>query len=468
MSQDISTNSSPRAIGASFRDPSGYIFLDDGVVHRYVAASYWPELSRLHDSGLYDSLVTKGWLIKHEFVPHMNSEHGKVLRPEQIPYISYPYEWSHAQLKAAAKLTLDIQHVALKHGMGLKDASAYNIQFIGSRPIFIDTLSFESIDINKPWRAYKQFCEHFLAPLALISNARPILAKLLIGCIDGIPLEDAAKLLPRKTLFQYSLFAHIHAHASSQAKHSDVRASQKVAGAKRFSEAMHSALVESLKSAITKISFPLNRSEWSHYYEDNNYTAIAADHKSKLVRSWIEKSIVPGMIVHDIGANTGQFSRISAEAGAYVVAHDIDYTAVERHYSNLREQEEGRILPLYLDMSNPAPSLGWASAERDSFFKRTQNCVVMALALVHHLAIANNTPLIRIAEVFASLAQRLIIEFVPKEDSQVERMLSSREDIFPNYTQTGFEEAFSSHFELLEKTPIKDSTRILYLFKKMG
>ena len=122
-------------------------------------------------------------------------------------------------------------------------------------------------------------------------------------------------------------------------------------------------------------------------------------------------------------------------------------------------------MPLIQDFSSPSPAIGWGNAERDSFLQRSHCDALLVLALVHHLAISNNVPLSNIAALFASLTRWLVIEFVPKEDSQVIRLLATREDIFPDYTRDGFEAAFFQHFTIEESSPVAESERTLYLMK---
>ena len=454
----------PTAIPASFRDPAGYVFVQGDEVYRHVNAEYLPILDRLHESGLYDALVSDGSLVAHEVTQDVPGQY-RVIRPEQIPYVSYPYEWSHGQLKAAASLTLHVQQLALKHGLSLKDASAYNIQFIGSKARFIDTLSFEPLVAERPWVAYKQFCEHFLAPLALMTYGDLASNKLLLGFLDGIPLELASKLLPARSKLSYSLLVHLHLHAKSQSKHSDAGRDGQLQRTANMSQERHKALIASLSSAVEKLSLQHQQTEWSHYYHDTNYSDQAMSSKASAVKALLEQELEQGDVVLDIGANTGRFSRIAADCGAYVVAQDIDMLAVEKHFQALKSEGSTDILPLHLDLTNPSPGIGWAGQERDSIFTRTGDGVILALALIHHLAISNNTPLQQIADVFARLGRALIIEFVPKGDSQVDRLLSSREDIFPKYTEQGFEQAFAHYFDLVSKQAVDGSKRILYHYR---
>ncbi len=189
-------------VAASFRDPSGFLFSRNGALYRQINRVYADDYDHLISSGLYDQLVKSGLLIPHREVsekPVYPELAVKVIQPELVPFISYPYEWSFSQLKDAALATLAIQKRSIKAGMSLKDASAYNIQFINGKPTLIDTLSFEIYKEGKPWDAYRQFCQHFLAPLALMARVDVRLGQLLRVFIDGIPLDLASRLLPAST-----------------------------------------------------------------------------------------------------------------------------------------------------------------------------------------------------------------------------------------------------------------------------
>jgi ribosomal protein L11 methylase PrmA len=454
---------------ASFRDPSGFIFLKDGQLYRQINNGYKNEYELLMQSGLYRQLTEQGLLVEHEevAVTGMSEECYKVVRPQLIPYISYPYEWTFSQLQDAAVLTLKIQEKALSHGMSLKDASAFNVQFVGNKPIFIDSLSFEKLDATRPWVAYRQFCQHFLAPLALMSICDVRTRHLLKSFIDGIPLDLASSLLPTRTYLSYSLLAHIHLHARSQQKHQDDAVDESTAAAPKMSERMLNALTISLQNSVKKLELRDFSTEWGEYYQATNYSVKAMAHKESLISDWIDENW-SDHIIHDMGANTGRFSHIAASKGATVVSHDIDEQAIERHYRQVRESGPANVLPLHFDLTNPTPAIGWRNRERDSLIDRVNGEFVLALALIHHLAISNNVPLALIAKFFAEVAEFLIIEFVPKSDSQVRRLLATRPDIFPDYTEAGFETAFSDLFSIVTKTQVEESDRTLYLLKRVG
>lgn len=450
-------------ISASFRDPSGFLYAVAGQLYRQVNRNYQPHYDALMQSGLYEYLVKAGWLIPHQEVaqaPARPELAYRILQPEPVAFISYPYEWSFSQLQDAALLTLQIQKTALEYGMWLKDSSAYNIQFHNGRPILVDTLSFELYSEGSPWVAYRQFCQHFLAPLSLMAKVDIRLGSLLRTYLDGIPLDLASRLLPRRTRFQLPLLLHIHTHAASQKRY----AGQAVTARGRFSKAALLGLIDSLEAGIRSLRWSPAGTAWGDYYDCTNYTPAALKHKEELVAQFVEQ--VKPCTVWDLGANVGRFSRLASQRGIFTVAFDVDPGAVEQAYRQVRQNQETHLLPLLLDLTNPSPSLGWHHRERQSLIDRGPAEMILSLALLHHLAIGNNTPLEQIADFLADLGRWLVIEFVPKEDSQVQRLLASRQDIFTGYTLERFEQAFTQKFRLHRSEQIHESQRRLYLMER--
>ena len=449
---------------SSFRDPSGFLFRYEGKLYRQINKVYADDYRLLNESGLYDRLVEKGLLIPHteahEELAQTNQAHC-IIQPELVPFISYPYEWSFSQLKDAALATLRIQKIALKKGMTLKDASAYNIQFHQGKPVLIDTLSFTAYEEGQPWVAYRQFCQHFLAPLALMALRDVRLSSLLRTGIDGVPLDLAASLLPMRTKLNPGLLMHLHAHSASQKKHEDERKSAK--GTKVSKQSLL-GIIDSLRGAVRKLEWKPEGTEWGAYYSDTNYSDESLALKRELVKKLLSKT--DARSAWDLGANNGFFSRVASEQEIPTLAFDIDPVAVEMNWREVKEKNEQHILPLLMDLTNPSPDLGWDHAERTSFLGRGPADVVFALALIHHLSISNNVPLPLLASFFAKAGQWLIIEFVPKSDSQVKRLLATREDVFPDYTKEGFEAAFGEVFEVVEAKAIEGSQRTLYLLKR--
>lgn len=452
-------------VKSSFRDPSGFVFKEKEVVYRQVQEGYKSDYDMLMSSGLYDSLILEKLLISHKEVKSFSKDAYKTLQPEQVPFISYPYEWAFSMLKDAALLTLEIQKRALEYGMSLKDASAFNIQFIDGKPILIDTLSFEKYEEGKPWVAYKQFVEHFLAPLTLMAYVDVRLVRLFQVYLDGIPVDLAASMLPFKTRFKPGLLFHIYAHAATSKKYSDKKLDSKTKS-RKISKRSLLGIIDSLESAVKGLLWNPSGTQWEDYYEQdkNNYKEEAMAHKAKLVETYLKK--IKAKKVWDMGANTGFFSRIAVKTGAEVVSFDIDFGAIEKNYRHIRHNAEKNVLPLFSDLTNPTPAAGWELSERYSLFDRGIVDCVLALAFIHHLAIPHNLPFSYLSETFSKMGKYLIVEYIEKDDSQVQILLSSRKDIFDAYTKKDFEEAFSKQFKILERTSIKNSLRTLYLMEK--
>jgi hypothetical protein len=455
----------PELAAASFRDPRGFVFRRDGRLLRQVNSSHGEDYDYLMRSGLYQALTDEGLLIPHREVDlgeAATPEAYRVLEPEPVLFVSYPYEWSFGLLKDAALATLRIQERALDFGMSLRDASAYNVQLHGGRPVLIDTLSFERLREGRPWVAYRQFCQHFLGPLALMSRRDVRLGQLLRAHIDGIPVDLVSSLLPLRTRLRPGLLLHVHLHARTQRRRGGATPPPR-----GFSLTAFQGLLHSLASAVRRLSWNPGRSSWVGYYrEAESYSHPALEHKKELVARFVDESS-PSQ-VWDLGGNVGVFSRIAGDKGIPTVSFDVDPGCVEESYRQVVARAETNLVPLIMDMTNPSSRIGWESRERMSLADRGPADLVLALALVHHLAIGNNVPLPRLAAYLAELGRSLAIEFVPKSDPMVQDLLATRDDIFPDYTQEGFEQAFAERFEVLRREPVRDSERVLYLMRRLG
>lgn len=464
------------AVPGSFRDPRGYVFRRDGVLLRHVDAAAERDYELFESSGLRAALHDGRLLIPHEEDPGLATERGaaRVLRPEVVPFVSYPYEWSFSQLRDAALLTLRLQETAMDHGMSLRDASAYNVQFHRGRPLLIDTLSFERSPEGRPWIAYRQFCQHFLAPLALMSYRDVRLGLLLRDHLDGIPLDLAASLLPRRAQARPPLQLHVFLHAKSQRRHADDGAAHAHDGAddgatdatgrRGFGTKAFRGLLDSLRKGVEGLGVPEAVGAWADYEaEATHYTDAARRRKEEVVAAWIER--VDPASVWDLGANVGRFSRMASTRGIDTVSFDLDAAAVDRNYAAAREERDEHLLPLVMDLTNPSPGLGWDGSERASLAGRGPADLALALALIHHLAIGNNVPLPMVLGTVAGLARRAVVEFVPKDDEKVRILLATREDVFPDYTVEGFESAAGASFEIEARETLPESGRVLYLMR---
>lgn len=456
MTLSTKTHSSIYKIPASFRDPAGFVYQENQMIYRKINPSGFLDYDFTHHSGLYAALVEKKYLVPHQEI-HRDAE-KIIIQPEKIPYITYPYEWCFSQLQDAALLTLHIQKLAMNFGMTLKDASAYNIQFHQGKPIFIDTLSFTKLEENTPWHAYQQFCQHFLGPLVLMAYTDLRLQKLLMNYVDGIPLDLVSALLPFKTRFKLGVYLHIHLHAKYQKKYEDSTPTS--TRKKTISALQRHALLDSLQSSIQKLKLKQAKTQWGDYYSFTNYQSSAFTHKKNLLSAFLE-SIKPQTVL-DLGGNDGTLSQLATQKNIACLSVDIDPIAVEKNYRASRNRQDAAMLPLIQDLTNPSASIGWHHLERDCFLARMKTDCVMALALIHHLAIHHNIPLDNIADYLAKIAPQLIIEFIPKTDSMVKKLLHTRQDIFPHYTLENFENVFSHYFRIIKKEKITNSDRVLY------
>ncbi len=421
----------------SFRDPGGFVYEDQGCILRQINFLAREHYDHLMGSGLYRELTEKRLLIAHDEVdalPRVSATAYKVIRPEPVSLISYPFEWSFSQYKDAALLTLAVERQALGRGMSLKDCSAYNVQFHEGRPIFIDTLSLEQYHVGRPWVAYRQFCQHFLAPLALMSLTDIRLGQLCRTNLDGIPLDLATRLLPWRSRLRFGLSLHLHLHGLVQHSDTQPRAS---GNSGRFSQSAMLGLIASLESSVQGLSWKPGRSTWVSYSKESTYSPDQSDQKGRIIAAFLD--LVRPANAWDLGANTGNFSRLASDRGIPTVAFDFDPACVELNYLEVKKRHETKLLPLLVDLLNPSPASGWVNRERASIFQRGHPEMVLALALIHHLAIAGNLPLENIAEFFSDLAPWLVIEFVAPDDSQVQRLIAQRQGVHHPYDQTRFE-----------------------------
>jgi ribosomal protein L11 methylase PrmA len=451
----------------SYRDPGGFVYRRDGVLLRQVNASLIADWEAFAASPLATRLVAEGRLLPWTPVDidqAATPDARAVIAPEPVEFISYPYEWTFGQLRDAALLTLDIQLEALDAGWTLRDASAYNVQFRAGKPVLIDLLSLEPLEPGQPWVAYRQFCEQFLAPLALMARRDIRLSRLQRADPDGIPLDLATRLLPSRSRLNFGLLSHLYLHAAAQGRYADNEEDGAAARGTRIDPVRLKALIGSLRKTVAALRWDPKGTEWADYADNTSYSDTATAAKARLVADYVGR--IEGPVVWDLGANTGRYSRIAADAGKRVLAFDIDPAAAERNYRALAGEGRSDILPLVLDLANPSPGIGWAGRERRSLQDRANADATLSLALVHHLAISRNVPLPMFAALLADLAPAAIVEFVPKADPMVRRLLASRRDVFPDYTLEGFRDAVRTRFAIEAESPIEDSGRALFLLRR--
>jgi hypothetical protein len=454
------------ASGSSFRDPAGFICKDDGNVCRVVTDHGREDYDLFMQSGLYDKLSGKGWVLTHSEKPSDVPGIYKILSPMQLTSWFYPYEWCFSQLKDAALMTLDIQKAALDHGMSLKDANPYNIQFIKHEPVLIDTLSFEKY-YETPWVAYRQFCELFMAPLVLMAYISIDFNRYLKVDLNGFDLSVTSKMLPWYTWLNPGLLTHLHLHAIGQDKFAEAAQKETIDSHRVLSKDKLIFIIDSLRSMIAGLKCKRKKTIFGDYYDElDHYSNEADKFKKDRVKNWIEIG-KPAQVL-DLGGNTGVYSRLATAAGASSICTDFDPYCVEYNYITSKANGDLDMIPVITDLSNPSGDIGWNLSERDNFFSRVKPELVMALALIHHLRFTNNVPLCMISDFFVQFKCRLIIEFVPKDDPMVRILLRHRKDLFDDYDQGNFEKVFGEKYSIIDKERVKDTNRTLYYLDPKG
>lgn len=458
----------------SFRDRSNRVY-DDGVrIVRGISADaerIWRDLS---SQDFFQDLVRASKVIQTESLPRNEVGEGwaGLLRHERVPFVSYPYEWSFEMLKDAALLHLDLIERAIESGWTMKDATAYNIQWIGCRPVFIDVPSFERHQAGTPWVGYRQFCMMFLYPLMLQAYKGIDFQTLLRGDLEGIDPVVASKLLSGRTRMRKGVLTHVYLHAKMQARYSGAdldEARTLTEGARNgpakrkqlhHSEAMVLGTIQGLQRIIRSLSPVDQRTTWGSYDSDHSYGEASFEIKKAFVKKAVSSR--PRQLVWDLGSNTGTFSKICAEHSDYVVSVDGDTKAIDRFYVTQRTSEKNNILPLIMNLGNISPGQGWMGKERKAFDQRGKPDIVLCLALMHHIVISANIPLQEFLTWLRGLGSEIVIEFVSVEDDMSKMLLRNRVNQYQELTEAGFEQAIAPLFDIVASEPLKGNHRKLY------
>ena len=457
-----------RADPASFRDPGGHVYVADGKVFRTVMPRAREDYEFVRSTGVLQRMAARGLVVSATEVPSdsLSARDGSgaayVLRHPAIPFISYPYEWSFPALKAAALLTLDVHLEALDHGVTLSDASAYNVQFIGARPVFIDYLSFVKYREGEFWIGHRQFCEHFLNPLLLTAATGVPFQPWYRGTLEGITPGDLARVLPMRSKLSWNVLTHVVLQAGLSRPQASTEAAR--VSRMKFPLAAFQRMLRSLRTWIAALEPAKSRATlWAGYATDNSYADEDSRRKAAFVGDFV-RATHPAML-WDIGCNTGEYSAIAIDSGARtVVGFESDHGALDAAFATARSKELS-LLPLYLDAANPSPSQGWNEAERQGLQARARADALLALAVIHHLAIGRNVPLTSVVEWLIGLAPSGVIEFVPKSDPMVKMMLRLRKDIFDDYDEASFLAAVERRAEVVKTSRASASERLLVWYR---
>jgi hypothetical protein len=443
----------------SFRDPDGYIFQKGGETFRSIVNPNSPILQTKYQA-FFQAAVEEQLLLDYRKVPKTDADPADaiaLIKPISLPIVTYPYEWSFSQLKDAALVTLELNLLALSHGLTLKDATAFNVQLYGNRMTFIDHLSFEPSDGRMPWRPYSQFCRHFLSPLVISSYLDIHINRLFRVYIDGIPEQVTVALLPLRSFLNPTIFLHIFLHTFFIKKSFRAGTSTPI----KQTGAHQADLLSQLKAATSSLEPAKQTSTWSNYYENTNYNELAFREKINVVANIFSNERFS--VVWDIGANDGTFSRVVAPFSDLVLSLDLDHNATDGNYIENRRLGHTSVYPLVFDITNPSPGIGFANSERSSLNWRSSPDAILLLALLHHLCISHNLPFSHLAEYFHSFDCAVVVEFVDREDSQVRRLCDSKGELADWYTREEFERCFAQRFRITSRVDLSDSCRSIYL-----
>lgn len=455
----------------SFRDRDGRVFLRDGKVYRVLseaATADWKALSatRFFPPAVDDGRVvaTRDSTFEVAQFNGIGGEWASVIEHERVPFVSYPYEWTFGMLRDGALLQLDLLREALDEDLILKDASAYNVQFFGSRPTMIDIPSFQRWKVGEPWVGYQQFCQLFLYPLMLTSYRNVPFQPWLRGAIDGITPESCNRLLSGRDRLRRGVLTHVYLqHKLLAATGSSSKSLRHDLKSTNLGKSIISRNAAGLKKLVTGLQWSTDKSEWSGYADANSYSDEDVAAKREFVGEAAASRRWP--LVWDLGCNTGDYSRLTAEHAACVIAIDGDVLAVEKLYQELSAEGNTKILPLYVNLADPSPNLGWRGRERQSLPARGKPDLTLCLALIHHMVITANVPVDDFVSSLAELGSHVIIEFPDRNDPMVKHLLQTKEDIFDDYNLESFEASINRRFQIVKQLRLPGNTRVLYFLR---
>lgn len=458
---------------ASFRDPGNQVFYADGQVLRGLRGQAVRDWEALVASEFFHRLVGEGALCATEPAGEAYDGFELTLRHERVPFLSYPYEWTFSMLRDAALLHLDVVAAAVAEGLITKDGSAYNVQWRGARPVFIDIGSFERLREGEAWAGYRQFCQTMLYPLLLTAHLGVDFQPLLRAQIDGIEPGQMRRLFGGTKRWKAGVFKHVHLHdamATRLAGTSSQQIQQELRAA-GYSSDLVLATVRAVRKLVHRLQWRPPDTHWQSYRQTCSYSE--SDRQAKL--AFVEAALAAAGqqdLVLDLGANDGAFSRLAAGYARHVVAVESDHAVVDELYQRLRQEGDGpgqRIQPVVMDLANPSPGSGWRSRERAAFLDRVSADTVLALALVHHLAIGRNVPLPQVCDLLAGLGRRLVVEFVDPADPMAARLLANKPaGMFGDYRREVFEQLLAQRFTVLRQQALPSGTRTLYLVAAGG
>ena len=459
-----------RADGGSFKDPAGQVYrvsrdAGEASIVRGLNPSAAGIMGKLLAEPFFQELVDGGQVVVTRLLhqEHPNARHvmeegwSAAVEHEAVDFVTWPYEWPFSMLKDAALLQLEVLETAARNGWLLKDATPFNVQWMGARPVFIDIPSFVPWEEGEYWRGYRQFCATFLTPLLLTAHLGIPYQPLLRSHLEGIPPGEASRYFRGLGRFKRGVLSHVWFPAKAE------RAVLRPAHPQRRQpKTMLFALWDSLRRLIGGLpSGAAARSTWARYASNHSYDASDFERKKDFVLRHAT-ACRPGL-TWDLGANTGAFACIVAEHSGVVVAVDADQDVVDWLYREVRRSGPGNVIPLVMDLANLSPGQGWAGRERSAFDARRSPDMVLCLALVHHLRVAANIPLRLFIGWLRSLDATCILEFVGRDDEMFQTLLDNKREDYADYTAENFESEVRKCFSVRDRLKLKGGLRELFL-----
>jgi len=455
---------------ASYRDPAGHVHLRNGKVFRSILPPGLEQYRAARNSGFLDSATRAGHLIEGvEVDPSVLRDEAPdavhVLEHPRLDFVSYPYEWSFNGLRAAALLTLDLHLEAMQHGLTLSDGSAYNVQFVGPRPVFIDYLSLIPYEDGQVWLGYRQFCEQFLNPLLLTAKTGVAFQPLYRGALEGIASADLGALLPVRAKLDPRIALHVVLQGRLQRTVTAQRTA--VARTVRLSKTAVANNLGAVRNWVAKLQPPPSQlTPWQQYEQTAQYTPDERAAKARLVGE-VVRAAAP-KTVWDLGCNSGEYAEVALNSGAQlVIGFEPDPGALNAAF---RRAETKRLafLPLSVDVTNPSPSLGWRERERLGWAERRNADFVLCLALLHHLVLGRNLPLPQVLDWLLALAPRGILEFVPREDPMAKQLVMFKPGIAADYTLDTVSTLLGQRARVERQQEITTTGRTLFAYGPQG
>jgi hypothetical protein len=463
----------------SFRDRNNRVYDDGSSIVRGISEEAYRNWVRLSQQPFFHELIAEGKLVETDTFQAADIEASGVnenwhayLTHHRIPFITYPYEWSFGMLRDAALLHLNIFERALSAGWGLKDATAYNVQWVGARPVFIDIPSFEPYEKGASWTGYRQFCMMFLYPLMLRAYSRIDYRPFLRGDLEGIDPQTANRILSGFTRLRKGVLGHVYFHSKMDRKFAEKDRNQAKAltedsdqkptrhAAFKQTPTMILATIDGLRRIVEKLRTPDARTAWGDYDTDHSYSDGSFAAKKEFVESCIQAR--QRRMVWDLGCNTGTFSRIAARKADYVVAIDGDTKAVERLYQDLKSTGPTNILPLAIDLSNASPNQGWRGRERKAIEQRGKPELILCLALIHHIVISANIPVAEFIDWLREFDAEVVLEWIGPQDDLLQMLLRGRVNQYDDLSAEKFEMIIAERFEIRRTEVLKGGSRKIY------